>query len=127
MVVMEGWQSKAECNNYAFKVGGVISDHVFFIGRGRPSNTPRFLKFCGYCPVRTECLYYAVANNLDGIWGGMTKSQRDLLPPTYRQEIIQQALAEGWYEPWDTVSEPVPEYQSLEFEDLEELDLSALG
>ena len=32
---------------------------------------------CGICPVRMQCLQYAVANpELQGIWGGLTPKER---------------------------------------------------
>lgn len=37
-------------------------------------------KFCGQCPVRRECLEYAVSEpDLLGIWGGMTAKERQRL------------------------------------------------
>lgn len=34
-------------------------------------------KLCGNCPVQTECLKFALANNEhDGIWGGLTPEER---------------------------------------------------
>jgi WhiB family transcriptional regulator, redox-sensing transcriptional regulator len=35
---------------------------------------------CGRCPVRTECLQYALAaGQVHGIWGGMSEEERRLL------------------------------------------------
>jgi WhiB family redox-sensing transcriptional regulator len=32
--------------------------------------------------VRTECLAYAIANDINhGVWGGLTARERRLLPP----------------------------------------------
>ena len=37
-------------------------------------------KLCGVCPVRTECLTYAMkANERFGIWGGLTSTERQAL------------------------------------------------
>lgn len=34
-------------------------------------------QICRQCPVRTQCLEYAITNNeMHGIWGGMTAQQR---------------------------------------------------
>ena len=45
-----------------------------------------FMRFCGPCPVRTECLAYAIANDeTHGIWGGTT--------PHARRQMVIQSLA----------------------------------
>lgn len=36
-------------------------------------------KICATCPVINLCLEYAIAAKEQGIWGGMTRQQRDLL------------------------------------------------
>ena len=37
-------------------------------------------RFCGDCPVQTECLTYALATNQQaGIWGGLTSKERQKL------------------------------------------------
>jgi WhiB family transcriptional regulator, redox-sensing transcriptional regulator len=34
-------------------------------------------RVCGYCPVRRECLGYALANDeMYGVWGGKTRRER---------------------------------------------------
>lgn len=46
-------------------------------------------KLCGTCPVRRECLTYALAyvgtSPLKGIWGGTTESERRTLRTHYRK------------------------------------------
>lgn len=35
---------------------------------------------CSACPVRTDCLRYALRNNeREGMWGGLTPAERDVL------------------------------------------------
>jgi WhiB family redox-sensing transcriptional regulator len=35
-------------------------------------------ELCDRCPVRTQCLEYAIVNDFrDGIWGGLTAAERD--------------------------------------------------
>ena len=48
---------------------------------GRPSSTEDFeeeaASKCGPCPVKSECLEYAIDNRIpEGVWGGTTESQR---------------------------------------------------
>lgn len=48
---------------------------VFFV-RGA-SQSRRAVRICERCPVRPECLDYALELRIDfGIWGGMTERQR---------------------------------------------------
>lgn len=43
---------------------------------------------CEGCPVRTDCLNYAIAHNItDGVWGGMTAVQRK----RYRHDLRRRA------------------------------------
>jgi hypothetical protein len=43
-----------------------------------PSEDARY--YCDRCPVRPECLMYALDNGVDfGVWGGMSAYQRGLL------------------------------------------------
>lgn len=62
-----GWVGEAVCR-------GVRSD-VFFPPSGvRPVEA---LRLCGVCPVRVECLEYAIENHQHwGVWGGLTERQR---------------------------------------------------
>lgn len=64
------WMAAAACrgkSNWAFFAPGRFAREEAF-------------KVCADCPVREECLHYAMTHNLnhpeDGIWGGMTNSQR---------------------------------------------------
>lgn len=59
------WQTKAACTN---------ADPEIFFSEGR-HNKP--LEYCNNCPVKKDCLNYAVTEQIDhGIWGGMTPGQR---------------------------------------------------
>lgn len=45
-----------------------------------PFPTVEARSFCDVCPVRPDCLTYALAHGIDfGVWGGMSAYQRGLL------------------------------------------------
>lgn len=64
------WQEQAACKG--------IDVNVFF-----PANRQESAAACAYCkkcPVKQECLDYAVAEHLeDGVYGGMSEAERDRL------------------------------------------------
>lgn len=43
--------------------------------------------YCNRCPVRTECLDDALANNYDGIWGGLSEYQRRQIKRKYARDV----------------------------------------
>ena len=48
---------------------------VFFIDHGRPAAPAKAI--CAGCPVRVECLDFALASRERfGVWGGMTEKER---------------------------------------------------
>jgi hypothetical protein len=51
---------------------------VFFPGRGESAGPAR--RVCSACPVRQQCLDYAITNRIAyGIWGGLTERERRAL------------------------------------------------
>jgi WhiB family redox-sensing transcriptional regulator len=51
---------------------------VFFPGRGETAGPAR--RVCAACPVRQQCLDYAISNRIvHGIWGGLTERERRAL------------------------------------------------
>lgn len=75
------WQEQAACRD-------VEDPDIFFPERGGSSKAARAL--CADCPVRAECLEYALANHEDfGIWGGT--SPRDRRP--YWKERADERIA----------------------------------
>lgn len=61
------WMSRARCRGR--------TDLNFFPEKGE--HAPEVVEFCSGCPVRVQCLDYALARNLDdGIWGGVTANRR---------------------------------------------------
>ena len=61
------WISRAACANEP--------TDLFFPEDGEGTELAKAI--CGGCPVRAECIGYAVAiPSLDGIWGGLTRQER---------------------------------------------------
>ena len=51
--------------------------------KGRSSEIVNVKKLCARCPVRKQCLEYALANpDLQGIWGGLGPAERNRLRVT---------------------------------------------
>ncbi|HEX9854919.1 MAG TPA: WhiB family transcriptional regulator [Acidimicrobiia bacterium] len=63
------WRDHAAC-------AGSDTDLFFPIGEDDEAAAPA-KAVCAICPVREDCLQYALATNqTDGIWGGMTGAER---------------------------------------------------
>ncbi len=64
------WMADAACRD---------TDLAVFFGTVRDADSVDEAKqFCQRCPVRDDCLDYALATNqTDGIWGGTTGRERD--------------------------------------------------
>jgi WhiB family redox-sensing transcriptional regulator len=75
--------------------------NLFFPGRGETAGPAR--QACAQCPVRQQCLEYAVSNRIVcGIWGGLTGPERRALQSDWlraarqdRDEAILAADAAG--------------------------------
>lgn len=54
---------------------------TFFPTSGENQTTVKHAKWiCAGCPVRTECLDFAIENNIrDGVWGMATPNEREAL------------------------------------------------
>lgn len=64
------WRDEALCAQ--------VDTDLFFPDDGGPIRAPK--RICAACPVRRECLEYALANNItEGIWGGTTRDERRAL------------------------------------------------
>ena len=78
--VSEDWRDDAACKD---------SDLNFFPDRG--GNTSDLKMLCFACPVRLDCLEYALTTfQRHGIWGGLSERQR--------RKIRVPASGRGW---WD--------------------------
>jgi len=68
------WQDAALCAE--------TDPEAFFPEVGQPARAAK--RVCAACPVRTECLEYAVANGVAfGVWGGLTERERRPLGPQH--------------------------------------------
>ncbi len=78
---MAEWFEYANCR-------GVNDNSIFFPDADRMRQGSHVwddaLKFCTSCPVRRECLDFQMpfeeaSGRRDGMWGGLTPKQRDML------------------------------------------------
>lgn len=61
------WAERARCRD---------QEPELFFARGLAEAKPA-IRVCSRCPVRDECLDYALENEIDhGVWGGLTERQR---------------------------------------------------
>ncbi|AJE87469.1 WhiB-like transcription factor [Streptomyces albus] len=111
------WHTRAACHGMDVE----DADAVFFPGPRDHDDIAEAKELCGWCPVRRECLDFALDNTLkEGIWGGLTEAERhplhDRLPQrldyrrvtaffqgrdvhltkTERQVVIDHAYVRGW-------------------------------
>lgn len=68
------WQDNAKCNGAPFDFTPDVES-----SRGLAEAAGHW---CNTCPVRTECLAYALLYRLAGYWGGTDTSERRLLAYT---------------------------------------------
>lgn len=63
------------------------ADTYFFLTKGKSPKPAKI--FCAGCPVRKQCLYYAIYYKQKGIWAGTTDDERDELRPFIIAEVIE--------------------------------------
>lgn len=65
----EGWREAAACAG--------TDNELFFPVGDEDSRAEQAKEICAGCPVLDECLQYALSTNqTEGVWGGMTGSER---------------------------------------------------
>lgn len=64
------WRSQAKCKDLSSQE----SDSIFFVVKG--GSTTRAEKYCGDCPVKMQCLAFAIVHDEDGIWAGTSPRER---------------------------------------------------
>lgn len=68
-----------------------VDPEIFFPGPGRPLADLDAKAFCAECPVRAECLEYALEKGEHyGTWGGMTEKERRAIRRKARNGIPHQ-------------------------------------
>jgi WhiB family transcriptional regulator, redox-sensing transcriptional regulator len=71
------WEDFGRCN-------GIEDPDIFFPERGEANPGEAAKEICKLCIVRRACLEYALLNReLYGIWGGLSKDERD----AYRRKV----------------------------------------
>jgi WhiB family transcriptional regulator, redox-sensing transcriptional regulator len=69
--VLEAWTEQALCRK--------ADPEVFFPPKGDAGKQAKDI--CAQCPVRAECLDYAIkADEKHGIWGGLNRAERQRAP-----------------------------------------------
>jgi WhiB family redox-sensing transcriptional regulator len=54
-----------------------LDREMFFPERGANTSIAQAKKVCAVCPVREDCLRYAMNNRIEfGVWGGLSAHQR---------------------------------------------------
>ncbi|MCX5395592.1 WhiB family transcriptional regulator [Streptomyces sp. NBC_00102] len=111
------WHSRGACHGMDVE----DADAVFFPRPRDHEEIAEAKELCGWCPVRRECLDFALENGLaEGVWGGLTEAERHPLhknlhqrldyrrvtaffqsrdvhlSATERQVVIEHAYVRGW-------------------------------
>ncbi|WEH43280.1 WhiB family transcriptional regulator [Streptomyces sp. NBC_01218] len=84
---MENWRTRAACREED-------PDLFFPIGSTGPAlhQTEEAKAVCNACPVREECLRWALENNQDsGVWGGLAEDERRAFKRRDRRRAGQRA------------------------------------
>ena len=80
----EPWRLEALCAR--------VDPELFFPEKGESPKGAKVV--CEHCPVRAECLRWAVSNNIRwGVWGGLTTQQRQHLVRVARSRRAERLAA----------------------------------
>ncbi len=79
---LSSWRDAAACARRP--------DVDFFVSPEDAPGVERATAVCASCPVAAECLAFAIETNQpDGIWGGMTATERSRLRRRWMQDLRQ--------------------------------------
>ena len=91
----ETWVEFAACRGIA--VREETSDHFFPTSESQMTDLAK--EKCPTCPVRAQCLDFALRNHIEnGIWGGLTEKERRKLVRRFKfaappdPEILEEAV-----------------------------------
>ena len=73
------WMADASC------VG--LDTEMFFLDKGSKAD-PLIVKMCNACPVKADCISYAIKYNMDGHWGNTNKRKRERLRAASNRQKI---------------------------------------
>lgn len=69
---MDDWRESAKCRD---AMPPEVAGRFFFPGDG--AGVERAKVFCANCPVRSDCLEYAITKRIDhGVFGGASERER---------------------------------------------------
>lgn len=68
------WRGAAKCRGLDYS----LADKMFFPSKGKSAKDAK--SFCGSCPVKVECLEFALIYNEQGVFGGTTTEERSCYP-----------------------------------------------
>ncbi len=76
-----GWREEAAC-------AGADPDLFFPVGDTDLETIAAAKAVCAGCPVKEDCLAYSIeTNQTDGVWGGLTASERRRLRRRWLREL----------------------------------------
>lgn len=78
------WHTRGACHGMDVE----DADAVFFPGPRDHAEIAEAKELCGWCPVRRDCLDFALENVLkEGLWGGLTEAERRPLHDNLHQRL----------------------------------------
>ena len=91
---MTDWMLRGKCAEEAEADLSVAE--LFFPSPGGKEDAAEAKALCSACAVQLDCLRFAIANAVDGIWGGTTAKERQAI-----RRKIGAPLPSGWARPID--------------------------
>jgi len=87
----DDWRQQANCRGISKEEMNEIFFYLADDELDARKKLARAKTFCDRCPVREECLEFALTNNqTHGIWGGMNNNQRREIKQIRARELLRQ-------------------------------------